>query len=137
MIPSFPWARARAASTSTQRARKASSPKTSRIGAVPNMSAKIAESRAPIAIAVGVRRPLPLTLPLRGSLPLPTRGQRAGARRRSGPDAVDKLLERRKPSLVGHFRAVGDPITEIDEGLPVAPAVLDEPQNAPGPEAAP
>jgi hypothetical protein len=50
-MPRRAWARASAASTSAQRARKASSPNTVRIAAVPNMSPKRVEESMPIVMS--------------------------------------------------------------------------------------
>src|SRR5438105_14946346 len=49
-MPARAWARANAASASVQRARKASSPNTPRIAAVPNMSPNKVDERTPIVI---------------------------------------------------------------------------------------
>jgi hypothetical protein len=51
-MPSLAWARASAASTSAQRARKASSPNEARIASVPNMSPNRAENRTPTVICM-------------------------------------------------------------------------------------
>src|SRR5436305_13262109 len=49
-MPARAWARANAASASVQRARKASSPNTPRIAAVPNMSPNKVDDKTPIVI---------------------------------------------------------------------------------------
>src|SRR5215469_10392185 len=110
-----------------QRARNASSPKTPRIAGVPNMSAKITESSTPIGIAAPL--PRPCVRRREGEGAYPRRDKRL-------PHPGRQMLERGKTFLVGHLRAVGDPIAQIDEGLIAAPAFLDEPQHAPDPEAA-
>src|SRR6185437_16774537 len=96
-------------------------PNTSRIAAVPNMSAKMPESSAPIAIWITILRCC--SSPFRGAFEV-------------GPNPASQALERRKTGLVRHLRALGDPITEIDKRLPLALALLDEPEDAPDPEAA-
>src|SRR5215470_8592861 len=53
-----------------------------------------------------------------------------------GPTPGRQMLERRKSRLVRHLWAVGDPVAEIDVRLSLAPALLDKPENTPGPEAA-
>src|ERR1700751_4084681 len=98
MIPILAWPRARAASTSTHRERNASSPNTSRIGAVPNMSANMAESRELMAILARKAR-------LRAA---------AGSAREIGLRPGGQTFERRETGLVLHLRAVGDPIAQID-----------------------
>src|SRR6266446_5014461 len=52
------------------------------------------------------------------------------------PPAVRQAFQCREARLVGHLRALGDPIAEIDIGQPRATALLDQPQDAPGAEAA-
>src|SRR5260370_8646266 len=51
------------------------------------------------------------------------------------PLAVRQAFEGWEARLVGHLRALGDPIAEIDIGQPMPAAFLDQPQNAPGAEA--
>src|SRR5208337_1489912 len=53
-----------------------------------------------------------------------------------GPATGHQALQRREAVLVGHLRALGDPIAEVDERPPAVPAFFAEPENAPGPEAA-
>src|SRR5271166_2977885 len=129
MIPSRHWARARAASTSMQRAIIATSPNTPRIAGVPNMSAKIAESRIPIAMAAAALRSR-----RSGTVGRESRSGRGESE--IGPATGHQALQRREAVLVGHLRALGDPIAEVDERPPAVPAFFDEPENAPGPEAA-
>src|SRR5712691_3184263 len=52
------------------------------------------------------------------------------------PPAVRQAFQCREARLVGHLRALGDPVAEIDIGQPRATALLDQPEDAPGAEAA-
>src|SRR6266568_436572 len=52
------------------------------------------------------------------------------------PVAAVEAFQCREARLVGHFRALGDPIAEIDVRQADAAAFLDQPQDAPGAEAA-
>src|SRR6267154_883286 len=52
------------------------------------------------------------------------------------PPPLAEAFECREARLVGHLRALGDPIAEIDVGQLRATALLDQPQDAPGAEAA-
>src|SRR5947207_404974 len=117
-MPTRAWARANAASTSAQRAKKPSSPNTARIAAVPNMSPNSVDDRTPMVISD--LRVLRSELNFRG-------------KRR--PGLVGEALQRRKARLVGHLRALGDPVAEIDKRQALAAAFLDQPQDAPGAEA--
>src|SRR4051812_47094331 len=48
------------------------------------------------------------------------------------PFALGQPFQRREAGFVSHFRALGDPVAEIDIGQGVAPAFLDQPQDRPG-----
>src|SRR6266699_7322407 len=56
--------------------------------------------------------------------------------RERDPQTVRQAFQCREARLVGHLRALGDPIAEIDIGQPGAAALLDQPQDAPGAQAA-
>src|SRR5205085_4558791 len=115
-IPARAWARASAASTSVQRATKASSPNAARIATVPNMSPNRLDDRTPMVIDVESSW---LRL----------------LRSEGRPGLVGVALQRGETRLVGHLRALGDPVAEVDKGKTLPTALLDQPEDAPGAEA--
>src|SRR5205814_6378148 len=146
-MPRRDWARASAASTSAQRARKASSPNTARIAAVPNMSPKRVEESMPIVMSYNLNT-LARTDPQTGIQEprFPTVGSKLGAARRHGmaksslpfvsswsilgerePISLGQALECGEARLVGHLGAVGDPVAEVDVGQARAATFLDQP----------
>src|ERR1041385_8771118 len=57
------------------------------------------------------------------------------ARGEGGPALPGETLQSRETRLVGHLRALFDPVAEIDIRQALPAAFLDEPKNAPGAEA--
>src|SRR5439155_1615786 len=57
------------------------------------------------------------------------------ARGEGGPALPGEALQGRETRLVGHLRALFDPVAEIDIRQALPAAFLDEPENAPGAEA--
>src|SRR5258708_17456235 len=123
-MPSRAWARANAASTSAQRAMNASSPNAARIPAVPNMSPNKVDCSTPLVMDQIQENAV------------------VGKKRLAGdfdrcPAGWTEAFECREARLVGHLRALGDPIAEIDVGQSEPPAFLDQPQDGPSAQALP
>src|SRR5215468_4960359 len=97
-MPSRAWARASAASTSAQRPRKAASPNTARIAAVPNMSPNSVEESMPRVMMRTTPGPRGPDLLFRDGVVVARCGERH-------PAAVGELLEGGEAPLIGHLRA--------------------------------
>src|SRR5260370_21544798 len=59
----------------------------------------------------------------------------AGAAAEAPPGAADEALDRLEVGLVGHLRALADPVAEVEVRQAVAPALLDLPEHVIGSQA--
>src|SRR5262249_15582649 len=115
-MPARALARARAAFGPARRPRKGASPNTPRPARVPNMSPNSVEESMPrVMMRTPRRAPRGPDLLFRDGLVVARCGERH-------PAAVGELLEGGKAPLVGHLRALGDPVAEIDIGQVLAAA---------------